>query len=139
VIEIKENILTASEFIYMYNSVGWIAPAAEQTTHALARTLCTFSAFHDGKLAGMGRLLGDCAMSFYVKDVAIIPEYQGRGIGEKLVEHMITYIKKQLPPGWKVSLELISSKGKEGFYRKFGFAERPSDFDGAGMFMMVES
>lgn len=86
----------------------------------------------------MGRLLGDCAISYYVKVIVIIPEYQGKKIGKKLMEHMISFVRKQLPRGWKVSLELISSKGKEGFYKKFGFEERPCDSDGAGMFMMVE-
>jgi GNAT superfamily N-acetyltransferase len=115
VISIEENILTASEFIIIFNSVGWIAPAEEQTTRALDHTLCTFSVFYDDKLVGMGRLLGDYAMSYYVKDVAIMPEYQGKGLGKILMEYMITYVKNQLPKGWRVSLELISSKGKEGF------------------------
>ncbi len=137
-IKIKENVLTASEFNFLFNSVGWIAPAEKQTAEALENTLCTFSVFYDDTLVGMGRLLGDYAMSYYVKDVAILPEYQGKGIGKKLMEHMIAYVKKQLPPSWRVSLELISSKGKEGFYSKFGFEERPSDDDGAGMFMMIE-
>jgi|WetSurMetagenome_2_1015567.scaffolds.fasta_scaffold1019610_1 GNAT superfamily N-acetyltransferase len=137
-IDIKENRLTAVEFKILYNSVGWVAPGEEQIAQALAHTLCTFSVFSDDNLVGMGRLLGDYAMTYYVKDVAILPDYQGKGIGEKLMEHMIAYVKKQLPPGWKVSLELISSKGKEGFYHNFGFEDRPGDFDGAGMFMMVE-
>ena len=137
-IKIKENVLTASEFNVLFNSVGWIAPTEEQTAEALAHTLCTFSVFYDDTLIGMGRLLGDNAMSYYVKDVAILPDYQGQGIGNVLMKYMITYVKKQLPQGWKVSLELISSKGKEGFYSKFGFEERPCDYDGAGMFMMIE-
>jgi GNAT superfamily N-acetyltransferase len=139
VIKIKENLLTTSEFIFLFNSVGWSAPTEEQTAKALAHTLRTFSVFNNDSLVGMGRLLGDCAMSYYVKDIAILPDYQGKGVGKKLMQHMITYIKKQLPQGWKVSLELISTKGKEGFYGKFGFEERPCDFDGAGMFMMIET
>jgi GNAT superfamily N-acetyltransferase len=67
-----------------------------------------------------------------------MPEYQGKGIGKILMEYIITYVKNQLPKGWRVSLELISSKGNEGFYSKLGFEERPCDHDGAGMFMMVE-
>jgi GNAT superfamily N-acetyltransferase len=137
-IKIKENKLTASEFNYLFSSFGWIAPDEEQTSKALENTLCTFSVYDNKMLIGMGRLLGDYAMSFYIKDVAILPDYQGKGIGKALTKYMIAYVKKQLPPGWRVSLELISSKGKEGFYRKFGFEERPCDFDGAGMFMMVE-
>jgi GNAT superfamily N-acetyltransferase len=137
-IEIRENTLTASEFNFLCNSVGWIAPTDIQTSKALANTLCTFSVFYDGMLVGMGRLLGDYAMSYYVKDIAILPEHQGKGIGKKLMVYMISYVKKQLPQGWRVSLELISSKGKEGFYSKLGFEERPCKDDGAGMFMMVE-
>jgi GNAT superfamily N-acetyltransferase len=138
VINIKENRLTSTEFNFLFNSVGWMAPSEDQTAKALKHTLCTFSVFDDNTLVGMGRLLGDCAMSYYVKDFAILPHYQGKGIGRKLMEYMISYIKKQLPRGWKVSLELISTKGKEGFYSKFGFEVRPNDSDGAGMFMMVE-
>jgi ribosomal protein S18 acetylase RimI-like enzyme len=137
-IVIKENVLTASEFNMLCRSVGWIPPSDEQTAKALENSLRTFSVFSDAKLVGMGRLLGDLAMSYYVKDVAILPDYQGQGIGKTLMVHMINHIKTTLPQGWRVSLELISSKGKEGFYRKFGFEDRPSDADGAGMFMMIE-
>jgi GNAT superfamily N-acetyltransferase len=135
---IKENVLTASEFNLLCRSVGWIPPYEEQTAKALENSLCTFSIFYGAKLVGMGRLLGDLAMSYYVKDVVILPEYQGKGIGKTLMEYMINHVKTTLPQGWRVSLELISSKGKEGFYRKFGFEDRPSESDGAGMFMMVE-
>lgn len=137
-IKIKEKQLTAEQFIFLFNSVGWTPPMKEQTAKALSNTLCTFSIYDDGKLIGMGRLMGDCAMSYYIKDVAVLPEYQNKGVGKKLMEHMMAYVKKQLPPGWKVSIELISTKGNEGFYRKLGFEERPSDSDGAGMFMMAE-
>jgi GNAT superfamily N-acetyltransferase len=138
VIKIKENVLTTSEFNFLCSSVGWIAPVEKQTAKALENTLSTFSVFYDDTLVGMGRLLGDYAMSYYVKDVAILPEYQGKGICKKLMEHMLAYVKTQLPPGWRVIFELISSKGKEGFYSKLGFEERPSDDNGAGMFMMIE-
>jgi len=77
-------------------------------------------------------------MSCYLKDIAILPEYQNKGFGKKLMLYMMSYVKKQLPAGWKVSLELICTKGNEGFYRKMGFEERPSDSEGAGMFMMIE-
>ena len=137
-IEIKEKQLTAEQFIFLFNSAGWNPPLKEQTAKALANTLCAFSIYDDGKLIGMGRLMGDCAMSYYLKDVAVLPEYQNKGIGKKLMQYIISYVKKQLPPGWKVSIELISTKGNEGFYRKLGFEERPSDSDGAGMFIMVE-
>lgn len=53
------------------------------------------------------------------------------------MDTIISMVKNELSSGYKVSLELISSKGKEGFYEKFGFEKRPCDYDGAGMFMMI--
>jgi GNAT superfamily N-acetyltransferase len=137
-IEIKERKLTVRESVFLFDSVGWKPPDEEQTEKALANTLCTFSIYDSGKLAGMGRILGDCAIPHYLKDVAILPKYQNKGIGKKLMLYMMSYVKKQLLAGWKVSLELICTKGKEGFYRKMVFEETPSDSDGAGMFTMIE-
>lgn len=53
------------------------------------------------------------------------------------MERIEEFIAAGLGPGWAVSLELISAKGKEGFYERFGFARRPCDWDGAGMFKMI--
>jgi hypothetical protein len=47
------------------------------------------------------------------------------------------YVKECKPLDWAVSLELISSKEAVNFYKKFGFEERPCDWDGPGMFKMV--
>ncbi|WP_287823151.1 GNAT family N-acetyltransferase [Clostridium sp.] len=136
---IRENILTANQFNMLFNSVGWDSPSEEQTQTALKNSLCTFAIYEEDNLVGMARLLGDNAMSYYVKDFVILPEYQGNGLGKVLMNHMISFIKQQLPKGYKVSLELIRSKGKEPFYSKFGFEERPCQWGGAGMFMMVEA
>lgn len=93
--------------------------------------------YNEDKAVGMARLLGDHAMSYYIKDVAVSPRYQGMGIGRVLVETIESYIQNELEDGWAVSLELISSKGNEEFYRKFGFEERPCEWDGAGMVKMI--
>jgi predicted GNAT family N-acyltransferase len=96
-----------------------------------------FSLYEDNELIGMARILGDKAMSFYIKDFVILPEKQNKGNGKILMNTIIATIKNKLSNGYKVSIELISSKGKEEFYEKFGFEKRPCDYDGAGMFMMI--
>ena len=136
---IKENTLTAEEFHQLFTSVGWEAPSLEQIQVALNNSLCSFSIYEESKLVGMARLLGDYAMSYYVKDFAILPDAQGKGVGRKLMEYVIQYIENQIDIGWGVSLELISSKGNEKFYSKFGFEERPCEWDSSGMFRMIFS
>ena len=41
--------------------------------------------------------------------------------------------KDTMKPGYKVKLTLNSARGKEPFYEKFGFRERPNEDAGAAM------
>ena len=61
------------------------------------------------------------------------PKYQKQGIGKKLVSECIAYIDSQLKDGWRIKIIIVSAKGKEQFYEKFGFEQRPNEHDGAGM------
>ena len=135
--KVKTNTLTAELFLQLYTSVGWDAPGLDQIEMALRGSIATFCAYDGEVPVGMARLLGDGGMSFYIKDFAVRPEYQGKGVGRLLTETMESHITASIREGWAVSLELISSKGKEQFYEKFGFEQRPCDWDGAGMFKMV--
>lgn len=134
---IEKNTLCAADFRMLFEAVGWEAPTLEQIEKALQGSLCVFSLYEGERLCGMARLLGDGGMSFYVKDFAVLPACQGKGAGRRLMEEMESYILASVPDGWAVSLELISSQGKEPFYEKFGFERRPCSWDGAGMFKML--
>lgn len=134
---VLNNKLTPELFLELYQSVGWDAPGLDQITMALENSFATFCVYDGEGPVGMARLLGDGGMSFYIKDFAVRPEYQGKGVGRMLMEAMESYITASVRDGWVVSLELISSKGREPFYEKFGFEQRPCDWDGAGMFKML--
>lgn len=67
----------------------------------------------DGKIIGMGRIIGDGARIFYIQDVVIHPNFQGKGIGTTIMEKLIAYIEK------------------------FGFQKRPNKFQGNGMIMNI--
>ena len=134
---IQINTLSPDLFLQLYRSVGWDAPGLDQIEKALDGSFATFCAYEGDTAVGMARLIGDSGMSFYIKDFAVHPEYQGKGIGQMLMNAMECWVKEQLQPGWAVSLELISSKGREPFYEKFGFEQRPCDWDGSGMFKMI--
>ncbi len=135
--EIKTNALTAELFSELYASVGWEPPGIGQVRKALENTIATFTAYDNDKAIGMVRLIGDSGMSFYIKDFAVVPAYQSKGVGTLLLNALEDYIKEHIAPDWAVSLELISSKEAVGFYQKHGFEERPCDWDGPGMFKMI--
>lgn len=135
--EIRINKITPELFLELYKSVGWEPPCIEQVKTALENTLAIFTAYDDDTPVGMVRLIGDGGMSFYIKDFAIIPSYQAKGIGTMLINALEKYITDNKPSDWAVSLELISTKEAVLFYKKKGFEERPCDWDGPGMFKMV--
>ena len=134
---VKTNELSAEVFLQLYTSVGWEPPGIGQVQKALENTIATFTAYDNDKAIGMVRLIGDSGMSFYIKDFAVVPGYQSKGIGTLLLNALEGYIRDHIAPDWAVSLELISSKEAVGFYQKHGFEERPCDWDGPGMFKMI--
>ena len=135
--EVKTSILTEETFTELYSSVGWEPPCQEQIRIALQNSLATFTALADGRPVGMVRLIGDGGMSFYIKDFAVHPDYQAKGVGKLLLNALEQFIRDSIEPGWAVSLELISTKEALPFYRKMGFEERPCEWDGPGMMKML--
>ena len=61
------------------------------------------------------RALADGLDCSYICDVAIHPDYQGIGLGKKIIEQLC-----QLSQGHK-KIILYANVGKEGFYQKLGF------------------
>lgn len=137
--EVKRGILTAEQFNVLAESVGWGHPTIEQVEIALKNSVYTACVVDDNKVVAMGRMIGDNSMSYFIKDLVVSPQYQGKGIGKLLIDDMLFFIKERTPKGWKFCVELMSASGKEAFYEKFGFESRPSATGGAGMFMLVNN
>lgn len=135
---IEINKLNADLFLELYTSVGWDPPCKEQVAKALENTLASFVAYDKEKPLGMVRVIGDCGMSFYLKDFVVIPAYQSNGIGKMLIESVEKYIRAEVGD-WAVSLELISTIEAEKFYERMGFDARPCEWDGPGMFKMIRN
>ena len=110
----------------------------EQAKRAISRQLYSVSAYEEENLVGIARLVGDRAICWYVQDVWVLPAYQRKGIGSAMVRMLIRHVKQSSLPGTNVSLCLMCAKGKEGFYEKLGFAQRPHAWEGAGMEMELE-
>ena len=86
----------------------------------------------------MGRAVSDRGYVVYIADVIVVPEYQGQGLGRVIMEMLMTRIKAALKPGYRVMVSLLAAKGKESFYNKFGFVDRPNESFGCGMHQWLE-
>lgn len=129
----KENPITAEEVLLFQQKMGWTLDPIELWRRSLAQTLYSIGAYQGDELIGMGRLLGDGAMYWYINDVFVLTAYQGRGIGREIMARLLAHIQKHGVPGTEASVCLMCAKGKEGFYEKLGFRARPHETEGPGM------
>ena len=132
-IRIKENINDVEEFNLLYDSVGWGAYDKKISKKALNNTYYSVSIYDDNKIIGYGRLIGDGICFMHIHDVMVMPEYQNKKIGTSIMNKLIEKIETIEKENQDVRVYLGASKGKEGFYRKFGFIERQDADLGAGM------
>jgi len=136
-IQYKDNILKADDYLMFIEKMNADEATREQAELAVTNQLFSVVAVRDGKYIGMARLIGDAAIYWLIEDVWVLPEYQSKGIGRKMAERLIRYIKENGPKGYH-SLCLMCAQGKEGFYEKLGFVQRPHKWEGAGMEMEIK-
>ena len=134
-IKIKENNKDVNEFNYLYEEVGWGAYSYECSKKALDNTLYSISIYDEDKIIGFGRLIGDGICFIYIHDVMVEPKYQSKKIGTKIMNQLIKKIEEIKKENLDMRVYLGASKGKEGFYKKFGFITREEAGLGAGMIL----
>lgn len=122
---------SAGEYIEMRQSVGWGHPEKDVVSVGLKNSLFSVCAQKGDKIIGYGRIVGDGAFTLYIQDIIVKPEYQRLGIGMRIMSEIMKYINEEYPKGTMVCL--MAAKGKDNFYKKFGFVERPNEVYGAGM------
>ena len=125
--ELADNVLTAEDFIRLKVAAGFIERPFQQAQKALENGLFNVSAICDGKVVGMGRLVGDGAMYWYLQEIIVLPQYQGKGIGKRIVERLMEHIRSAADPGTVIYVGLTAVEGKEPFYGKFGFSLKRLD------------
>ena len=131
------NTISPEEYLDLRQAVGWSVFPREQAESGLqnSHVIC----FRDKEKAiALGRVIWDHGYSILISDVIVAPEYQGKGLGRKLMDEIMAYIRSLLKPGYRIMISLMAAENKQGFYKKFGFIERPSDLFGPGMHQWIE-
>jgi GNAT superfamily N-acetyltransferase len=85
--------------------------------------------YEDDKLIAFGRAIGDGVIQAALYDIAVLPAFQGRGIGKVIVNQIIESL-----PG--CNFILYASPGKEPFYQKLKFRKMKT---GMALFVKAEA
>ncbi|MGF7030728.1 GNAT superfamily N-acetyltransferase [Paenibacillus mucilaginosus] len=134
--EITVRRPTVAEHQMLWQAAGWGTVDSRMAEASLARSVHAVVAEAEGRVVGMGRIVGDGAMYFYIQDVAVLPGYRERGVGRAIVERLLAYIRANRYEQGLAFVGLFASPGKEGFYERFGFRDHSPGM--TGMFLVME-
>lgn len=132
---LEENI-TVDEFLEIIESVGFKTYSKEQVEKALKNTMYMVKAIINNKVVGIGRVVGDHSIVCCLSDICVRPEYQGKGIGLKIVNRLREMIEAGVKEGEKMQIELTPTAGNEEFYKKAGFKYKPDKI--TGMYLWIK-
>jgi len=131
-VKIIESSISPTIFNQLRKAVGWEEHELNDIELAFSNNLYMIIAKNEkDDVIGMARIIGDEGLYYYIQDVIVIPEYQNKGIGKSLMRKIMEYIELHKKPNLFVGL--MAAKGKEEFYRRIGFIERPAENYGSGM------
>ena len=117
------------------DDVGWgVYADHDGLREGLVRSLYHVLAQHEGNTIGMGRVIGDGRITFYIQDVIVDAPYRRRGIGKEIMRRIMRYIASNAVDGAVIGL--MAAKGKESFYEAFDFIGRPNEAFGKGMIIL---
>ena len=111
----------------LFRAIGWKKRGNEKWSEVLSKSFFVYSVWDNEKLVGMGRIIEDGVMCMFY-DIAVHPDYQGKGIGKKVMESLINQVKDKK----YASIGLFAWEENPNnipFYEKFGFRRQSSGME----------
>ncbi|MGB3311694.1 MAG: GNAT family N-acetyltransferase [Nodosilinea sp.] len=88
---------------------------------AIAHSYPVVTAWDGDRLIGFSRATSDGVFRATIWDVVISPDYQGGGLGRRLVETLVAH-----PHMSRVERVYLMTTHQQGFYKRIGFEENAS-------------
>lgn len=118
--ELKENVIPCiKDIIDLYNDVGWsnYTNRVVMLQKAYKTSLLVIAAWHEDKLLGAIRIVGDGYSIIYIQDIVVLKAYQHMGIGSKLITEAMNKYKDV----YQKVLLTDNEPNTKAFYEKMGF------------------
>ncbi|WP_433619930.1 GNAT family N-acetyltransferase [Paenibacillus cellulositrophicus] len=120
-IQLGHDVPEAEEYNKLRVKAGLSPKDIEASRRGLQGSLFIATLRLEGKLIGMGRVIGDGGCMYHVVDIAVDPDHQGQGLGKRIMAEITGYLDHNAPPTAYVSL--IADVPADRLYRQFGFEE----------------
>ena len=118
--DISDTLLKDAAALYL--AADWVSETADFSfiRRAFEGSFLAAGAFEGSRMIAMGRVLSDGVSDAYIQDVAVLPDFRGRGIGGKIVTFLVEELEKR-GVDW---IALVGEPGTENFYKRLGFEKK---------------
>jgi ribosomal protein S18 acetylase RimI-like enzyme len=112
-----------NEYLGLRKDAGLSQKTAEQGKGALTGSwfFCHIRDRQTGRAVAMGRVIGDGGWYFHIADMATLPEFQGRGLGRRVISALVAEIRDTAPENPYITL--IADPPGWRLYEQAGFTE----------------
>lgn len=133
------DIITPDQMDYM---IDWMYSEESLRNQIGAPGKAFFIALDDSGFGGyvsveMQGKMEDGTPLFHLQKIYVMPQLQGTGLGRKLFEHIVSYLRTVGGAPFRIELNVNRNNKAVGFYEKMGmFRDREGDFPiGRGFYM----
>jgi ribosomal protein S18 acetylase RimI-like enzyme len=116
---IQQSLPSVDDYLRLREITGLSPKTAEAAVVGLKNSLFGVTLYDGKKAIGMGRIIGDGGCFYQIVDIAVDPDYQGRGLGKTIMNELMQYLEKHAPKSAYVSL--IADQPADYLYKQFGF------------------
>lgn len=119
---------TTDQYLHLRAQAGLGSADQKAVETALAASLYSVCAFHNNQVVGCGRIVGDGGLYFYVEDLIVEAASRGAGVGGRILQALLAWLKKNARDG--AFIGLTASGNATGFFERHGFREWPDSRPG---------
>ncbi len=117
------------EYLHLRQALGLPVLGFPVAARAVRDDLFDVVVLLDGETPlACARVIGDGVLTFLIQDVLVVPKYQRKGIGSKIMQIVLGHLETVAQPG--AFIGLMAAPGTEAFFARHGFAARPEDAPG---------
>jgi GNAT superfamily N-acetyltransferase len=113
---IKNPKLKIEQLIELRESVGWDS-MEDYYKKVLGKTYFSLGCYVNERLVGFVDVLSDGITDAFIRDLMVNPEYQGKGIGKRLLSITIEKLKED----GIYAINALFDEELKDFYKSFGF------------------
>lgn len=125
---IEEDPLTVREYQSLRQTTNWHEVPDDDVEKAVRGDLYTVKVYVGDHIIGMGRVVGDGGIYFYIQDVIVHPDFQNKGVGGMIMGRIENWLEEHATENSFIGL--MAARGVERFYEQYGYKRRPDDRPG---------